>query len=566
MRLFRLLFTCFCLSAAINCYAQGGYCPPPNIGFERGNFDNWECDTGRVDANGGIQVVHSDPIDDRQTICSGGIYGAYDPYGNFPMLCPNGSGHSIRLGNNKTGAGAERVSYTFTVPPGANQYDLIFNYAVVLQNPKHADYQQPRFTVKTFDLTDNTYVACASFDFIAASNLPGFKLAPPLSKSDTQVYYKGWTPSTINLKGYAGKQMRLEFTTNDCTKGGHFGYAYVDVNEDCNSPVTGNTYCTGEKYLTFFAPGGFGNYTWYTGDLQKVINVGPTLVVSPPPPDQTKYAVVLTPYNGLGCTDTLYTTVNKIPSGFTFTVPDTIYACAGSTVNLAASAITAGSSSDLTLSYFNDPYGFSFLYDPRDINTSGTYYIKATAPSTCSNILPVTVIIGNPVIKAENPPTVVYPQTVDISTTFTHNAKDNYTYFASDGVTPIADYRHIYKTGTYYIRGTGPAGCTTTVPVYITVTPPPPPLINAPNTFTPNNDGINDYFSLSISGYGEFGSLRVYDRYGRLVFQTRSKDARWDGKYNESFVSTGTYYWVFEGRNTYYNTKIVESGFIAVIR
>jgi gliding motility-associated-like protein len=567
MRLFTLLLVLFCLSVVNYTYAQAGYCPPPNVGFERGNFDNWECDTGKIGMDGTINVISCDPADGRQTMYSSSNNAELDPYGSFPTLCPNGSGHSIRLGNNERNAGAERVAYTFNIPAGANEYDLIFNYAVVFQNPHHADYEQPRFTVKTFDVTDNTYVECASFDFIASANLPGFKRAPVIAKADTEVYYKGWSPSTIHLQGYAGKQIRLEFTTNDCTRGGHFGYAYVDVNEDCSSPITGNAYCTGEKSLTLFAPGGFGSYTWYTGDLSTILGAAAALTLKPAPQDGATYAVVLRPFNGLGCIDTLYTTINKIQSGFSFVAVDTIYACANSSVDITAPAITAGSSDNLTLAYYTDPNGIYYLAQPKNITTSGTYYIKAVSPAGCSNILPVQIIIGNPIVDAKNPPAVNYPQSVDISATFTHYQINRYSYFTnSELTTQVADYQHIVKTGIYYIKATGPAGCITVVPVYIVVVPPPPPVVKAVNTFTPNNDGVNDYFSVSIIGYGEFGSLRVYDRYGRLIFQTLSQDGRWDGKYNETPVNTGTYYWVFEGRNTYYNSKVVESGFIALIR
>ena len=98
--------------------------------------------------------------------------------------------------------------------------------------------------------------------------------------------------------------MRLEFNTNDCTLGKHFGYAYLDVNEDCNSPITGNVYCTNQISVTLEAPGGFGNYQWYTADLSTQLDGGQVINISPPPPDGTKYAVVVTPFFGLGCTDT----------------------------------------------------------------------------------------------------------------------------------------------------------------------------------------------------------------------------------------------------------------------
>ena len=528
-----------------------------------GLFNGWACDTGMVDYLGNVNVISSPPVENRQTMITGSYGPQLDPWGNFPTLCPFGGVHSIRLGNQQTGKGAERVSYTFTVPPGANEYDMIFYYAVVLQNPPHLSYQQPRFTVKTFDVTDETYVDCASFNFIASAYLPGFKPSPA---GDT-VFYKDWAPSTIHLRGYAGKQMRIEFTTNDCTLGHHFGYAYLDVNENCNSPVTGNIYCTDQKSVTLLAPGGFGTYAWYTADLSKQVAEGEAFNISPPPPDGTKYAVVVTPFFGLGCVDTLYTVVSKNDAGFVFKVKDTLFACAGSTVDLTAVSITAGSSSNLALSYSTDLYGLSYVYKPNSVDTSGTYYIKAVSPKGCTDILPVQVVIGNPEFTVTTPAPVIYPVTVDLSSTFVHNNSDTYTYFSNnEATTAVADYQHIAHTGTYYIKATSKVGCVTIKPVDVTVTPPPPPVIKAVNTFTPNNDGINDYFSLTVTGYGRFSSLRIYNRYGHQVFETLSESVTWDGKFNGDPLPPGTYYWIFNGINTYYNSKVVESGYITLIR
>ncbi|HZY38690.1 MAG TPA: gliding motility-associated C-terminal domain-containing protein [Mucilaginibacter sp.] len=562
MRTKSLVIILFVLSA-VSAFAQEVYCPPPNIGFESGTFTGWSCDTGRVDFLGNVNLLPSDAVYDRQTIVDSAYYPQLDPWGNFPTLCPWGGRYSIRLGNQEIGKRAERISYTFTVPAGANEYDMIFYYAVVLQNPPHLSYQQPKFTVKTFDVTDATYVDCASFNFIASANLPGFKASPA---GDT-VFYKDWAPSTLHLRGYAGKQMRIEFTTNDCTLGHHFGYAYLDVNEDCNSPVTGNIYCTNQKSVTLLAPGGFGNYNWYTADLSKLVGVGQALTLSPPPADGTKYAVVLTPFFGLGCQDTLYSVVGKNDADFVFKVKDTLAACAGSTVDLTSASVTTGSSSDLSLSYSTDMDGLNYVYKPNRVDTSGTYYIKAVSKKGCSDILPVQVIIANPALIVTNPAPVLYPVTVDLSTTFVHDNNNTYSYFTNSEATIVMpDYRHAAHTGTYYIEATNKVGCATVKPVYITVTPPPPPAIKAVNAFTPNNDGINDYFSLTVSGYGKFSSLRIFDRYGHQVFQTLSEDGRWDGKYNGDPLPPGTYYWIFNGINTYYNSKVVESGYITLIR
>lgn len=564
-----LLFATFFL--ALKTYGQAIYCPPPNIGFEQGNFTGWQSDTGHIDLQGNINVIPTNyAVANRQTLYNAGTTPELDPFGNFPILCPYGGKYSIRLGNQQVGAGAERISYTFTVPAGANQYDLIFYYAVVLQNPKHLAFQQPRFTVRTFDITDNTYLDCSSFDFIASSSLPGFKLAP-ISLTDSahysDIYYKDWTPATLNLIGYAGKQIRLEFTTNDCTEGGHFGYAYLDVNEDCGSPITGNSYCSSQNSITLTAPGGFGSYSWYTSDFSQQVAGGQVLSMSPPPPDGTKYAVVLTPFNGLGCVDTLYTTVSKIDASIVFKTIDTLYGCPGAGANLTAPNVTAGSSPNLQLSYYTDKYGLDYLYNPQSILTSGIYYIKAVNSDGCIDIEPVTVIVANPSLSITNPAGVIVPATVDLSATFTHDPNNTYSYFTdSTATTRLADYQHVDKTGTYYIEAANPAGCTTIAPVNVTIYPPLPPMVKAPTAFTPNNDGINDYFYLTITGYCEFESLRIYNRYGQVVFDTKSQDAQWDGKCNGQPMPVGTYYWVFNGLNVYYKTQVVDTGPITLVR
>ncbi|MFX4906820.1 hypothetical protein ABTB94_20830, partial [Acinetobacter baumannii] len=84
--------------------------------------------------------------------------------------CPNGSDYSIKLGNEQTGAQAERVSYEFTIPANQNIFSIIYNYAVVFQNPNHQNFEQPKFTANVYDVTEGKYVDCPSFSFVASGN------------------------------------------------------------------------------------------------------------------------------------------------------------------------------------------------------------------------------------------------------------------------------------------------------------------------------------------------------------------------------------------------------------
>lgn len=570
MKIFYVALVLFCFSC-LRANAQESYCPPANIGFESGTFNGWSCDTGRIDEKGVLSLIASQPVLGRQTLIDQNYYPQIDPFGKFPTLCPYGGGHSVKLGNQDTGRRAESISYIFNVPAGANKYSITFYYAVVIQNPPHLNYQQPRFTVKTYNLTDNTFITCSSFDFIASDTLSqsGFKHSDTTlnTRTPAPVYYKDWAPATINLEGCAGKQVKLEFATNDCTKGGHFGYAYLDVAEDCASPITGNSYCSTQTSMALTAPGGYGSYSWYTPDFSQLVHVGQVYNLSPPPADGTKYAVIMQPYEGYGCTETLYTTVYENNAAFIFKTADTLFGCEKTGVDLTEPAVTAGSSSDLQLSYFTDMYGLNYLYKPQKILTSGTYYIKAVNREGCISVQPVHVVIANPDITVTDPPAVTYPVTLDLSLTFNHQNNAVYTYYKDESISSlVADYQHVAHSGTYYIKGTNKSGCITVKPVHITVYPPPPPVVKAANTFTPNNDGINDYFSLTITGFGSFSSLRIYNRYGQLTFESKSQDILWDGKFRGTPAATGTYYWIFEGKNTYYNTKVTESGSITLLR
>src|SRR5690606_31931382 len=49
-----------------------------------------------------------------------------------------------------------------------------------------------------------------------------------------------------------------------------------------------------------------------------------------------------------------------------------------------------------------------------------------------------------------------------------------------------------------------------------------------PTAFTPNGDGLNEVFKPATFYEGEY-DLRIYDRWGALVFQSNDPQAHWDG-------------------------------------
>src|SRR5438874_7649950 len=58
----------------------------------------------------------------------------------------------------------------------------------------------------------------------------------------------------------------------------------------------------------------------------------------------------------------------------------------------------------------------------------------------------------------------------------------------------------------------------------------PHPRLFIPNAFTPNNDGINDYFGVNGEGLQNFHIL-IYNRWGQVIFESTNPHATWDGTF-----------------------------------
>jgi len=83
--------------------------------------------------------------------------------------------------------------------------------------------------------------------------------------------------------------------------------------------------------------------------------------------------------------------------------------------------------------------------------------------------------------------------------------------------------------------------------------------LNIPNSFSPNGDGLNDYFiprQLLSSGVIAF-NMQIFNRWGELIFQTNQLDGRgWDGRYGGKAQSIGAFVYMIEAtwKNGYSNS------------
>ncbi|RYZ55934.1 MAG: gliding motility-associated C-terminal domain-containing protein, partial [Chitinophagaceae bacterium] len=439
----------------------------------------------------------------------------------------------------------------------ADAFSIIFNYAIVLQNPSHQEHEQPRFTVKVFNETRAEYIECSSFDFVAGYNQPGF-LVSQLADS---VLYKPWSSVSINLSTFKGERVRLEFTVNDCTRGAHFGYAYFDVVEKCSNTITGNVFCPPGDQLTLNAPGGFADYQWHTGDFSRKLGSGSNYTIQQPVVGDS-FAVELVPFAYLGCRDTFYTRIASSTEPMNLVVPDSITGCAAG-LNLMAPWVTRGSSPFLQFEYFTDATASLFVSYPDKVTKSGDYYIRGTNRSGCVQTKKVFIrILPASLFGVTEPPVVAYPEGINL-TLLPSNRQLDYSYWANPDLTvPVSNPTLVSQSGVYYIKGTDVSDCFSVQPVTVKVKP----QFFVPTAFTPNGDSRNDRFMYQVQGgLKTVRYFKVFNRWGVEVFSSTRVGEGWDGSYNGKPAETGAYVWLLKG-DTWLNNSVEAKGTVVLIR
>ncbi|MBI1225305.1 MAG: T9SS type B sorting domain-containing protein [Bacteroidetes bacterium] len=89
-----------------------------------------------------------------------------------------------------------------------------------------------------------------------------------------------------------------------------------------------------------------------------------------------------------------------------------------------------------------------------------------------------------------------------------------------------------------------------------------------PNTFSPNKDGTNDFFrpafAPGVKKIVESANLRIFDRWGKLVFEGDGPDVQWDGNLNGKPAASDVYIYLLEMSCT--DDKVVVRGNVTLVR
>ena len=306
-----------------------------------------------------------------------------------------------------------------------------------------------------------------------------------------------------------------------------------NLNLTLNTPAT---VCSGQSVnLNATVTGGTGpySYSWAPGGQS-------TSSISVSPTTTTSYNCYVTDANG--CT-ALQTVNVPVDPALVATSNGLNTICAGDSTVITASA--SGGTAGYTYSWAPvSSTATSVIVSPTTTTTYTVYVTDAIGCTDVSNGVTVTV---NPTPVANfssNPPTTTPTTNInfsDLSSVTSGNISTWYWSFGDGDTSQTQNPVHQYALpGTYNVCLVVYAGvCVDSIcRVYVVE----PLDVIVPNVITPNGDGKNDSLIFKNLEFFPNSDLKIYDRWGKLVYESPNYINDWQG----DKVSDGTYYFVLQ--------------------
>lgn len=336
-------------------------------------------------------------------------------------------------------------------------------------------------------------------------------------------------------------------------------------------PCTSTTYQFTNTSIPYAKAFKNDSFLWIWGDNSPNVIAGSTPPINHTFPGIGTYNVklVLTDTNFCNAPDTLPLTIRVAPNvKASFTTPP--YGCA------PYNAIFNNTSTG----------GINFFWDFGDGNTStmsnpsnlyvtpNTYLVKMTAfDSTACNLVDSTTftltVSGKPTSLFSYSPN---PPQENIINTFTNLSVNgtHYNWLFGDGANYLTakhdtTIRHQYQqtnTFTPCLVAINDFGCPDTSCQSLTTII--VPILDVPNAFTPNGDGVNDKAIVVGVGISKL-IFRIYNRLGQLVFETTDYTQGWDGTFKGKQQPMDAYGYTLDAQ--FFDGKsIKKSGDITLLR
>jgi len=389
----------------------------------------------------------------------------------------------------------------------------------------------------------------------------------------TYCQYLCWVTVGIDLAPYLNQSVTLAFNTKDCGYSGHWGMAWIDAG--CTQLQAQAQFCPGGNgTIVLIAPANYAVYQWfdplgnpipnsnndtlfYTGSAQigDVFTVNMTSAANCP----TTLNVTLVPttitatttttnapcYGALG---SITTTPNSGIPGFTF-YWETITGVPVDSINTNGATITDSVYAGTYILIMEDSLGCRF-YDtltitqpPQPQDTLNTTLYFCDGDSMAFLQYPIQVGQSTPHIWLSYPSGQPLPNLL-----YSGDSTSSMYVFGY----PTTGSQYYF---TWYLNGCKRQSVVTLD--HMSMNPYLKPDSSA-NIFTPNGDGKNDVYYPYVSKisdwkdfdyYAKEYSIKIYNRWGELMFESTDYTQSWDGKKNGKALPDGVYFWVATYKN-----------------
>lgn len=340
----------------------------------------------------------------------------------------------------------------------------------------------------------------------------------------------------------------------------------------CQIPVTGvDTITVTKSYVNFAADdslfcdagivnfsdsttsnGTIINYNWSFGDGSISTVQNPTHLYT----STGLYTVRLIVTTANGCSDTaIKTNYIKVVSSPVIDISGNMPICMQSSLIFKGIVVQPDTSA---IKWFWD-FGngkTSIIQNPfsQRYDTAGNYSLVliVTNSSGCADTVKRTVVVYPlPVINAGPDKTIGVGSSISIIPT--GSPVIDYLWTPATGLSCTNCYNTVASpknTTTYTIKVTDANGCINTDNITIIVVCNDKNVF-IPNTFSPNNDGVNDIFYPRGTGLFAIQSMRIFNRWGQMVYQKvnlfpNDPTAGWNGTYNGKLQTTDVYTYIIE--------------------
>ncbi|WP_118952018.1 gliding motility-associated C-terminal domain-containing protein [Taibaiella helva] len=193
--------------------------------------------------------------------------------------------------------------------------------------------------------------------------------------------------------------------------------------------------------------------------------------------------------------------------------------------------------------------GQGYEFHGQYYQAAGTYKASYTGAQGCDSSFVLLLDVNTPpVVAFEAPDQTSY--CVGDSIELAMKGNDAYRWVNTFGVdigTGTANKVYLPDyVNTITVTGTDANGCSDTAA--ITIKAQACCNLWMPNAFSPNGDGLNDHFKPETTGHPKEYALRIFDRWGTMVFVSYNVADGWDGTFKGKPANIDTYHYRITGK------------------